>query len=151
MTQSDPDLVAFLKAYPTYPTTHIIDDLRSVEYARLDVGGHIYLDYTGGGIYASLSCVATTNCLPNMSSATRIRVTPVRRRPRNSWNMRANMCWNFSTPIPIISCDLHIECQRHIETCRQVIPLSKWTLSFKLRQSQFCERYPSSRMHAMQM
>lgn len=52
MPQADPDLVAFLKAYPTYPTTHIIDDLRSVEYARLDVGGHIYLDYTGGGLYA---------------------------------------------------------------------------------------------------
>ncbi|HSJ86317.1 MAG TPA: aminotransferase class V-fold PLP-dependent enzyme [Anaerolineales bacterium] len=52
MAQSDPDFVAFLKAYPSYPTTHIIDDLRSVEYARLDVGGHIYLDYTGGGLYA---------------------------------------------------------------------------------------------------
>lgn len=52
MPNPDPDFVAFLKAYPTYPTTHIIDDLRSVEYARLDLGGHIYLDYTGGGLYA---------------------------------------------------------------------------------------------------
>ena len=52
MTQPDPDFVAFLRAYPTYPTTHIIDDLRATEYARLDVGGHIYLDYTGGGLYA---------------------------------------------------------------------------------------------------
>jgi selenocysteine lyase/cysteine desulfurase len=52
MPNPDPDFVAFLKAYPTYPTTHIIDDLRAVEYARLDLGGHIYLDYTGGGLYA---------------------------------------------------------------------------------------------------
>src|SRR5215211_4813886 len=52
MAQPDPDLVAFLRAYPSYPTTHLIDDLRAVEYARLDVGGHIYLDYTGGGLYA---------------------------------------------------------------------------------------------------
>jgi selenocysteine lyase/cysteine desulfurase len=52
MPQSDPDFVAFLKAYPAYPATHIIDDLRASEYARLDVGGHIYLDYTGGGLYA---------------------------------------------------------------------------------------------------
>ena len=52
MAQSDPDFVAFLKAYPAYPATHIIDDLRASEYARLDVGGHIYLDYTGGGLYA---------------------------------------------------------------------------------------------------
>ena len=52
MTRPDPELVEFLKEYPTYPTTHIIDDLRAVEYARLDLGGHIYLDYTGGGLYA---------------------------------------------------------------------------------------------------
>jgi molybdenum cofactor sulfurtransferase len=52
MTQPDPDFVAFLKSYPMYPTTHLIDDLRTTEYARLDAGGHIYLDYTGGGLYA---------------------------------------------------------------------------------------------------
>jgi selenocysteine lyase/cysteine desulfurase len=52
MTQTDPDFVAFLRAYPAYPTTHLIDDLRATEYARLDIGGHIYLDYTGGGLYA---------------------------------------------------------------------------------------------------
>ena len=52
MTTPDPAFVAFLRSYPTYPTTHIIDDLRAVEYARLDIGGHIYLDYAGGGLYA---------------------------------------------------------------------------------------------------
>ncbi|HET9587324.1 MAG TPA: aminotransferase class V-fold PLP-dependent enzyme [Anaerolineales bacterium] len=52
MNQTDPDFVAFLRAYPAYPTTQIIDDLRATEYARLDIGGHIYLDYTGGGLYA---------------------------------------------------------------------------------------------------
>jgi selenocysteine lyase/cysteine desulfurase len=52
MTKPNPEFVAFLKAYPAYPTTKIIDDLRVAEYARLDLGGHIYLDYTGGGLYA---------------------------------------------------------------------------------------------------
>ena len=52
MANPDPEFVAFLKAHPAYPTTHIIDDLRATEYARLDLGGHIYLDYTGGGLYA---------------------------------------------------------------------------------------------------
>ena len=52
MTKPDPEFVAFLKEYPTYPTTHLIDDLRAVEYARLDLSGHVYLDYTGGGLYA---------------------------------------------------------------------------------------------------
>lgn len=52
MADPDPDFVAFLKAYPTYPSTHVIDELRSTDYARLDIGGHIYLDYTGGGLYS---------------------------------------------------------------------------------------------------
>ena len=52
MANPDPDFVSFLRAYPAYPMTHIIDDLRASEYARLDLGGHVYLDYTGGGLYA---------------------------------------------------------------------------------------------------
>ena len=52
MDKPDVDFVNFLKSYPTYPTTHIIDDLRATDYSRLDLGGHIYLDYTGGGLYA---------------------------------------------------------------------------------------------------
>ncbi len=49
---SDPELMAFLKAHPSYPSTSLLDDLRRTEYARLDVNGHVYLDYTGGGLYA---------------------------------------------------------------------------------------------------
>jgi selenocysteine lyase/cysteine desulfurase len=52
MKLPDPELVTFLREYPTYPTTHIIDDLRAVEYSRLDLGEHVYFDYTGGGLYA---------------------------------------------------------------------------------------------------
>jgi selenocysteine lyase/cysteine desulfurase len=52
MANPDPDFVSFLRAYPAYPATRLIDDLRASEYARLDIGGHIYLDYTGGGLYA---------------------------------------------------------------------------------------------------
>lgn len=43
---------AFQKAYPEYERTRPLDALREKEYARLDAGGHIYLDYTGGGLYA---------------------------------------------------------------------------------------------------
>ncbi len=42
----------FLNAYPAYATTRKLDDLRATEYARLDQQGHVYLDYTGGGLYA---------------------------------------------------------------------------------------------------
>jgi selenocysteine lyase/cysteine desulfurase len=42
----------FQTAYPAYASTRKLDDLRAAEYARLDAGGHVYLDYTGGGVYA---------------------------------------------------------------------------------------------------
>ncbi|RME89263.1 MAG: aminotransferase class V-fold PLP-dependent enzyme [Anaerolineae bacterium] len=48
----DADFTAFLESYPAYATTDLLDELRRTDYARLDVGGHVYLDYTGGGLYA---------------------------------------------------------------------------------------------------
>jgi molybdenum cofactor sulfurtransferase len=30
----------------------VLDDLRRSDFARLDRGGHVYLDYTGGGLCA---------------------------------------------------------------------------------------------------
>lgn len=43
---------AFKRTYPDYASTKILDELRATEYARLDRKGHVYLDYTGGGLYA---------------------------------------------------------------------------------------------------
>ena len=43
---------AFLDAYPEFATTKKLDGLRASEYSRLDAQGHVYLDYTGGGLYA---------------------------------------------------------------------------------------------------
>jgi molybdenum cofactor sulfurtransferase len=42
----------FVQKYPTYDKTHDLDELRERDYARLDRLGQIYLDYTGGGLYA---------------------------------------------------------------------------------------------------
>jgi len=42
----------FLTAYPGYAQTRTLDALRATDYARLDRLGHIYLDYTGGSLYA---------------------------------------------------------------------------------------------------
>lgn len=50
--RNNPEYAAFLKAYPEYPATEILDELRASEYTRLDRDEHIYLDYTGGGLYA---------------------------------------------------------------------------------------------------
>ncbi len=44
---------AFTAASSAYADTHQLDALRALEYARLDATGTVYLDYTGGGLYAS--------------------------------------------------------------------------------------------------
>jgi len=42
----------FLRRYPAYLQTAEIDRLRATEYRRIDESGQIYLDYTGGSLYA---------------------------------------------------------------------------------------------------
>jgi molybdenum cofactor sulfurtransferase len=49
---SSKEFQTFIEEYPTYKKTESIDALRKKDYARLDAGEHVYLDYTGGGIYA---------------------------------------------------------------------------------------------------
>ncbi len=60
-----PDYAAFLKAYPSYRDTQAIDDLRRTQYSRLDAGEHVYLDYTGGGLYAESQLRAHHELLRN--------------------------------------------------------------------------------------
>ncbi len=42
----------FSEMYPGYASTAFMDDLRSEEYSRLDALKQVYLDYTGGSLYA---------------------------------------------------------------------------------------------------
>ncbi|MFN7980475.1 MAG: aminotransferase class V-fold PLP-dependent enzyme, partial [Vicinamibacterales bacterium] len=43
------DVVAF---DPAFADTAMLDELRRTDYSRLDADRHVYLDYTGGGLYA---------------------------------------------------------------------------------------------------
>jgi selenocysteine lyase/cysteine desulfurase len=43
---------AFVREYPAYETTQLLDSLRTSEYSRLDNQQHVYLDYTGASLYA---------------------------------------------------------------------------------------------------
>jgi molybdenum cofactor sulfurtransferase len=54
---------AFRQSYPEFETTRRLDELRATEYARLDDLHHIYLDYTGGGLYADSQIRAHTELL----------------------------------------------------------------------------------------
>ncbi|MBI4732621.1 MAG: aminotransferase class V-fold PLP-dependent enzyme, partial [Chloroflexi bacterium] len=42
----------FVQQFPLYDKTHNLDELRDREYSRLGRLGQVYLDYTGGGLYA---------------------------------------------------------------------------------------------------
>ena len=42
----------FERTWPEWQTTAVLDGLRATDYARLDARHHLYLDYTGGGLYA---------------------------------------------------------------------------------------------------
>src|SRR4051812_42119683 len=44
---------AFLEAHPAYRETAALDELRASEYRQLDAHGDVYLDYTGGSLYAA--------------------------------------------------------------------------------------------------
>ncbi len=55
----------FLHTYPGFQSTQSLDMLRSREFARLDDGNHIYLDYTGGGLYALSQLQAHHDLLTN--------------------------------------------------------------------------------------
>jgi selenocysteine lyase/cysteine desulfurase len=52
MTAMAAALADFERRYPAYAGTAVLDDMRARDYARLDATGHVYLDYTGGGLYA---------------------------------------------------------------------------------------------------
>jgi molybdenum cofactor sulfurtransferase len=50
--QIDEALADFLARFPDYKKTAVLDELRATEYRRLDERGQVYLDYTGGSLYA---------------------------------------------------------------------------------------------------
>ena len=52
LDQMDSAFESFRQAYPAFDSTNKLDQLRATEYARLDRHGHVYLDYTGGALYA---------------------------------------------------------------------------------------------------
>jgi len=72
----------FLRAYPGFEDTRLIDELRAAEYSRVDEHRHVYLDYTGGSLYADSQLTKHTDLLcegvfgnPHSSNPTSMAVT----------------------------------------------------------------------------
>jgi len=53
----------FLRSCPAWEATRQLDELRAREYARIDREKHVYLDYTGGGLYAESQIEQHANLL----------------------------------------------------------------------------------------
>ena len=54
---------AFYRRYPGFDPDGAFGRLRRTEYGRLDRAGHVYLDYTGGGLHADGQIVAHAELL----------------------------------------------------------------------------------------
>ena len=54
LTSRDMDtaLAGLVESCPAFEATQHIDAMRASDYSRLDNQSHVYLDYTGGGLYA---------------------------------------------------------------------------------------------------
>jgi selenocysteine lyase/cysteine desulfurase len=53
----------FKQVFPDYDKTWRVDELRSRDFARLDAGGHVYLDYTGGSLYSDKQLIEHVDLL----------------------------------------------------------------------------------------
>ena len=62
---SQKEFEKFIASYPNYAETSKLDDLRAKDYARLDRLNHVYLDYTGGGLYAESQIIKHQEILLN--------------------------------------------------------------------------------------
>ena len=56
---------AFLDSCPRYGDGRSLDALRQRDYSRLDCDGHVYLDFTGAGLYATSQIEAHGEVLKN--------------------------------------------------------------------------------------
>jgi len=52
----------FIASYPGYTDTSYLDRLRELDYKRLEREKQVYLDYTGGGLYADSQEIGRASC-----------------------------------------------------------------------------------------
>ena len=52
-SKSQQALEEFCHSCPEFRQTELLDELRERDFSRLDRQGHVYLDYTGGGLYGA--------------------------------------------------------------------------------------------------
>ena len=141
---------AFTTARPAYERTLAIDELRAREFARLDALHHVYLDYTGSGLYAASQVRAAFRAAPRprarqspflepdlrlehaaRGAVPQARARLLRRRPRR------------------VRGGVHGQRQPRLEAGRRVLPFrARRPVPAHLRQPQLRERHPRVRPRA---
>ena len=123
----------FLEQYPAYADTASIDALRTKDYARLDRGRHVYLDYTGGGIYADSQIQQHHQLLhdhvfgnPHSSNPTSLAATQLVESARSS------ILDFFNADPDQISRHLHRQRQRSVKARRRALSIFQRALSAHL-------------------
>jgi molybdenum cofactor sulfurtransferase len=109
----------FITKYPEYKTTSCIDELRLSDYSRIDRTGQIYLDYTGGGLYADSQVIQHQSLLlsgvfgnPHSTNPTSLAATELIE------SACAYVLRFFNASTDEYDVDLHPQCQRRAQAGR---------------------------------
>ena len=137
----------FLAAHFEYAGTQALDDLRRSEFARLDVERQVYLDYTGGGLYAASQLREHAELLagqvfgnPHSASPCSTATTALVEDTRRA------ILEYFNAPPDEYTAVFTRERDRRAEARRRSVPVRpRVTLSAHVRQSQLGERHPRVR------
>ena len=86
--------------HPAYEETAVLDELRRSDFARLDRGGHVYLDYTGGGLYAQSQLGEHMRLLESGVFGNPHSINPTSAASTDWSSAPARTCWSSSTPRP---------------------------------------------------
>ena len=134
----------FLRCCPDYEKTRPLDELRQAEYTRLDNQGHVYLDYTGGGLYGERQVQTHMDLLLNHVFGNPHSTNPTSRAITCLIEAaRAYVLEFFNASPDEYVVHLHPERQRRAEAGGRVVPVRAGrALPADLRQPQLGQRHP---------
>ncbi len=127
------DYERFLAEYPEYLTTAELDRVRASDYGRLDAEPHVYLDYTGGGLYADSQLVAHMDLLgqhilgnPHSGSLSSTATTRLVERTRQSVLTFFNAGEDYTAIFTLNATGA----LKHVGECYPFAPGSRYLLTF---------------------